>query len=302
MMTSGASADPMVALAVKASQVERHLDALPEATADATTLPDVELAPQWRGLTKGCSYLAPKGDLARPDGTVDVVFHFHAGQMSERQLRESKVRAVFVACGYGIGSGAYASAFADPGTFGWMADALLRDLRAQSRRHDLTLGHVALASWSAGFGAVGKILAVDRYYDLVDTVILLDSLHSQYVGAAKKPAQGAEQVDLKMMGSFVKFARDAAAGKKAMFVSHSSIIPPDYASSAEATAALLGAIGVPPRDREETNARGMTAYYRADAGNLHVQGFRGRGPRDHFAHLHLIGEALRSSVVPRWKR
>jgi hypothetical protein len=29
---------------------------------------------------------------------------------------------------------------------------------------------------------------------------------------------------------------------------------------------------------------------------------RGRRPRDRFAHLHLIGEALRYWLVPRWKR
>jgi len=48
--------------------------------------------------------------------------------------------------------------------------------------------------------------------------------------------------------------------------------------------------------------RSMTLIKRADAGNLHVRGFRGRGPKDHFEHLYLIGEVLRSWVAPRWKR
>jgi hypothetical protein len=302
-MTGGASAEPMVAVALSASHLE-PVDVAKQAGETLSALhatADVELDTKWRGLAAGCSYLAPKGDFVRADGTVDVVFHFHAGQMSERQLRESGLRAVFVACGYGIGSGAYSDAFNDQGRFGRMTDALLKDVGTLAHRRDVKLGNLALASWSAGFGAVGKILGVPRYYDQVDSVVLLDSLHSQYKTGKKAPLQGTEQVDLKMMASFVKFAKDAASGKKAMFVSHSSIIPPDYASSAEATTALLGAIGVPTEEREEKTARGMTMYYRADAGDLHVRGFLGRGPKDHFAHLYLVGEALRSWVVPRWK-
>jgi hypothetical protein len=44
----------------------------------------------------------------------------------------------------------------------------------------------------------------------------------------------------------------------------------------------------------------MRLSYRADAGNLHVRGYRGVGPRDHFDHLHLVGEVLRNWLVPRW--
>ncbi len=138
---------------------------------------------------------------------------------------------------------------------------------------------------------------------MVDAVILLDSLHAQYTGpVTHTAAQGEEHVDLKMIGPFVRFAKDAARGRKAMIMTHSSIIPPDYASSAEATGALLSALGVSKTEDHATNTRGMQQLYRADAGDLHVRGFRGRDPRDHFAHLYLIGEVLQSWVVPRWKR
>ncbi len=306
LTATGASAEPpaatvRVAVAVPASQVESRPDPLISDVSIPANDPDVELEAKWRGLSAGCSYLAPKSSFVKKDGSVDVVFHFHAGQMSERQMRESGMNAVFVSCGWGMGSGPYADAFVDQGRFGRMLDGLLADLGKSVQRRDLKIGHLALASWSAGFASVGKILGVQRYYDMVDSVVLLDSLHSQYKGGKKAPQQGIEKVDTKMIASFVKFARDAAAGKKAMVMTHSSIIPPDYASSAEATGALLAEIGVAQTPHEETTSRGMTMYYRADSGNLHVRGFRGRGPRDHFAHLYLIGEALRSWVVPRWK-
>jgi hypothetical protein len=282
----------------------------PTSTPTSTSTPTTDFsAPvefdKWRGVSFG-TYLAPKSDFVAQDGGVDVVFHFHAGQMAERQMKESGVNAVFVSCGYGIGSGAYADALGNPARFGRMLDELVKNLETQTGKKGLHVRHLALASWSAGFAAVSKILGVDRYYAMVDTVILNDSLHSQYLEAngqkKKTAAQGADHVDLKMMRAFVRFAKDAAAGRKTMTITHSSIVPPDYASSAEATQALLTAIEVPSSIVDEPGSRGMTLIKRADSGNLHVRGFRGRGPKDHFEHLYLIGESLRSWVVPRWKR
>ena len=260
---------------------------------------------RWKGLSYG-TYLAPKADFVAPDGGVDVVFHFHAGQMAERQLKESGANAVFVSCGFGIGSGAYADAFASPERFGRMLDELVKNVESSTGKRGLHVRHLALASWSAGFAAVGKILGVDRYYAMVDAVVLNDSLHSQYLDPKPKAsAAGATRtVDPKMIRAFIRFAKDAADGKKAMLITHSAIVPPDYASSTEATQALLTAIEVPSAALlpGEASSRGMTLTKRADAGNLHVRGFRGAGPRDHFDHLYLIGEALTSWVVPRWKR
>ena len=275
-------------------------------TVDLVSAPRIEEWQRWHGLSFG-SYLSPKSGFVTDDGGVDVVFHFHAGQMAERQMKESGVNAVFVSCGYGIGSGAYADALANPARFGRMLDELVKNLETQTGRKGLHVRHLALASWSAGFAAVGKILGVERYYAMVDTVILNDSLHSQYKDPNPKASgvstvRGADRVDLKMIRSFVRFAKDAAAGQKSMAITHSAIIPPDYASSTEATQALLTAIEVPAETTDEGGWRSMKLVKRADAGNLHVRGFRGAGPRDHFEHLYLLGEVLRSWVVPRWKR
>jgi hypothetical protein len=263
---------------------------------------------RWRGLSFG-TYLAPQSDFVTQDGGVDLVFHFHAGQMAEKQMKESGVNAVFVSCGFGMGSGSYAKAFESPLRFQRMLDEVIKNLETQTGKKGLHVRKLALTSWSAGFAAVGKILGVDRYYAMVDTVILNDSLHSQYLDPnPKTPAQGEGRVNLAMIRSFVRFAKDAVARNKSMTITHSAIVPPDYASSAEATQALLTAIEVPttitrPEDEAPSPVwRGMTLTKRADSGDLHVRGFRGRGPRDHFEHLYLIGEVLRSSVVPRWKR
>lgn len=261
---------------------------------------DVELDTKWRGFARGCSYLAPKNDIVKADGSVDVVFHFHAGMMAERDIRETGLHAVFVACGFGVGSGSYADEFVDQARFGHMLSMLTKKIAAQTDREQVHVGRLTVASWSAGFGAVSRILAVPRYYEMIDTVVLLDGLHAKYKDGDKRPAQGKERVDMHLLTSFTKFAKDAAAGKKTMVITHSAIVPPDYASVAETTAAMLDNIGIPQSNVEEHTARGMTMSTRADAGGLHVRGFRGGGPRDHFAQLHLFGEVLRSWVVPRW--
>ena len=275
------------------------------------TVPPKHVAPEltppiafdrWKGLSFG-TYLAPSADFVTADGGIDVVFHFHAGQMAERQMKESGMNAVFVSCGFGIGSGPYATAFASPERFGRMLDELVKNVETSTGKKGLHVRKLGLASWSAGFAAVSRILGVDRYYAMVDSVVLNDSLHSQYLDPnPKTAAQGADRVDPKMIRAFIRFAKDAKDAKKTMVITHSAIIPPDYPSSTEATQALLTAIEVPATEVAEPASRKMTLIKRADAGNLHVRGFKGGGPRDHFEHLYLLGEALQTWVVPRWKR
>lgn len=297
----GASAEPLASLSHGETKAKAVMpEPKPPAYLDLAT-PDVEYEDHWHGLTAGCSYLAPKS--VGESGDVDVVFHFHAGMMSEKELRASGLGAVFVACGFGLGTGPYADTFADPNRFGQMTASLVKSLEKQTGRPGLRIRKLGLVGWSAGFAAVGKILGVQRYYDMVDSVVLLDGFHSRYKDPnPKTPQQGKDRVELAPLRGFIAFAKDAVAGKKTMVLTHSSIITPDYPTAAEATGALLDAIGVPTQATDAKNASGMTLYYTADSGNLHVRGFRGGGPRDHFAHLHLVGEVLKSWVVPEWKR
>ena len=270
------------------------------AMATGATSPDVEMEEQWQGFgVSSCSYLAPKEELVAEDGGIDVIFHFHAGQMSEREMRASGVRGVFVSCGYGVGTSGYSRAFQDPSRFSSMMKRLTRTIGKKTKRDDVHVRRLALASWSAGFAAVSRILAVPEYYDTVDTVILLDSLHAQYTGG-EGPARGADLVDVKMLRHFVRFAKDAADGKKTMVITHSAIVPPDYASTSESTTALLAEVGVTATPASGKTMRSMALALEADESGLHVRGFRGMGPQDHFGHLHLIGDTLRSWLVPRW--
>jgi len=254
-----------------------------------------------------CTYLAPRDGLVARDGGFDALVHFHAGQMSAKDVRASGFRGVFVACGYGVGTTGYARAFEDPRRFGLLLKRLTQTIARRTAR-TVHVRHLALASWSAGFAAVQRILGVDAWYQATDAVVLLDSLHARYTDDGEDA-----HVDPQRLRAFVRFAADAKAGKKTMVVTHSAIRPPGYASTTEATTALAEAIGAPVSPPDETlrrtpfrsaapsaRAATMDLVRVADDRDFHVRGFRGTGPHDHFDHLHLLGDALRSWVVPRW--
>jgi hypothetical protein len=298
---------------VKHAPAAAPIVAAPEPTPAAPVAPvqgNIAFDDAWQsfGFAK-CTYLAPREAIVAEDGSVDVVVHFHAGQMSSADMRASGLRGVFVACGYGMGTTGYAHAFDDPRRFGQMLRVLTKALAKRTGRQDVHVGHLALASWSAGFAAVQRILSVDAWYRATDTVVLLDSLHARYAPPHGKHDE--KRVDPKNLSSFVRFAADARAGQKTMILTHSTIVPPGYASTTEATQTLAQAVGAnverPDDDRRRMpfpasgpRTSSMELVSVADDHGFHVRGFRGTGPHDHFDHLHLIGDALRSWVVPRW--
>lgn len=314
---SGAGATAQAVTAEKVAPPVQVAAASIETLAAPAPIPSASFeGSSWAGFgVARCSYLAPASEFIAEDGAIDVVWHFHAGQMATADMKASGLRAVFVSCGFGngFGTGAYSSAFDDPSRFTSMMKSLTRTIGFKAKR-DVHLGHLALASWSAGFAAVNRVLASEDWYEKTDAVLLFDSLHAQYIDLPEdaklktKPvaARGASHVDVTMLRRFIRFAADAAAGKKRMVITHSSIVPPDYASTAEATAALLGEVGVDTATTGSTTNAGpfglpsMVSSVVADEGNLHVRGFRGIGPHDHFDHLHLIGDVVRSWIAPGW--
>jgi hypothetical protein len=259
----------------------------------------------WRGTSFG-AFMAPAELHPDETGGYDVAFHFHAAMMAERDWKDSGLDTVVASATFGIGSSYYADAFASPQRFAQMLAEINSFLEGREKRA-LHVRHVTLVAWSAGFAAVSRILSVPAYYDKVDSVVLLDGLHAPYVGTAPESGgaseQGVDKVAVSALSNFVHFARDAIAGKKTFVITHSSIVPPDYASSTEATSALLREVGVERGPAIELSLRQaelkMTMTSAADSGDLHVRGFTGRSQSAHIDHLHLVGDVLKTYVVPR---
>jgi len=273
----------------------------PVVTATPNAPTPITFAERWRGAGFSGVYLTPKDGFVADDGGVDLAFHFNAALVAEPEWRKSNANAVVVSVAYGVGSGTYAEPFSNPGLFPYMVRSVLGEIEKSlppSQKKKLYARRITLAAWSAGFGAVGKILALPESYEKIDSVVLLDGIHAGYTGPGPHGAgEGADKVDLKMIGNLVRFAKDAALGKKTMVITHTSIIPPDYASAAETTTALLGAIGL-SRQVVDEPTEGMLLTSRVDEKGLHVRGFGGNSKGAHMKHLHLVGWAMRDFVVP----
>ncbi len=247
----------------------------------------LDVAGPWKSMAWGASYLAPD-DVVAKDGGVDVIVHFHGAQVVDEEWRSSGVDAVIVGVtlpGYGVTP--YRDMFALEGTFAAILDDAVKRVGGTHVRR------LALASWSAGYGATQDVLGTARFYAMVDTVAVFDGMHADYVEGL--PDEGDVAI-------FERFARDAVQGDKQMIVTHSAVRPPGYASTTETATMLLAAVGVPRIEEKRTNVRGMTEWYHADRAGLHVRGFRGSGPSDHMDQVHLLGDVMRTFVAPRWTR
>ena len=165
--------------------------------------------------------------------------------------------AVLVGIDLGLGSGPYETAFDAPDAFERLVKSVERAVEKKTGRAGARARRVGLSAWSAGYGAIQKILGQKYGKQKVDSVILLDGLHCGYQG------RGLNGLQIK---AFSDFAREAAAGHKLMFVSHSSIIPPGYASTTETANFLIHEVGGKPKVSRGAPRSGPNQHSGSDAG------------------------------------
>jgi hypothetical protein len=247
----------------------------------------------WSKLPNGGLIMVPRRGGVNASGEFDVVFHFHGHDPARKEWVQAMNGVVFVGMTLGIGSGVYENTFRDPAAF----ERLLKNVEAamaeKSGRKTARARRIALSSWSAGYGAVEEILRQPLGRERVDSVFLLDGLHCDYVG------EGLAKLTLE---PFVRFAHEAADGKRLMVVSHSSIIPPGYASTTETANFLINEVGGhPQRARARaSDPMGLELIQRYDQGGFHVRGYAGNAELDHCAQVGLYRDILKVHLIPRW--
>jgi hypothetical protein len=188
-----------------------------------------------------------------------------------------------IAVQLGSGSAVYGRRFADPKAFA----ELLSEAEAKA---GVRFAPVTLTAWSAGYGSVRAILQQPENFGRVQSVILLDAMHAGY--ADDKPAGTARQLIDRDLEVFAEFAREAAAGRKQMVVTHSEVFPATFASTTETADWLLGRLGL---TRTPTVAWGpvrMQQLSEAKQGRFRLLGFAGNSAPDHVDHLHALPEVL----------
>jgi hypothetical protein len=250
---------------------------------------------KWKQVAPMAHLLVPKHLTLDSEGGFDVMFHFHGREPIRKEWVQAMDDAVLIAVDVGIASSSYSEAFKDPRTFGEVLRATEAELNERAKRDDARVRHVAVSAWSAGYGAVQRLLDQPYPLEVIDSVVLLDGLHSGYVD---------HSLDLGRMAPFARFAERAARDEVFMFVSHSSIITPGYASTTETAQYLVWRLGGKPQPSTSTLAdpMGLERITSFSKGNFHVRGFRGNGAADHCAHLGLMRDVLRVHINPRRDR
>ncbi len=246
-----------------------------------------------RGPSIGQMVMPGRGGVTK-DGKFDVVFHFHGHDPMRREWVQVADGAVLVGITLGIGSGVYEQTFADPKVFKELVASVEAEVAKVRGIKSAKVRKVGLSAWSAGYGAVKSILRSDYGKDLADSVILLDGLHASY-----NPDGTLDELSL---GPFMAYAKRAKAGKRFMYVSHSSIIPPDYASTTETVNFLIHELGGRPKAQKprKGDPMGLELNSKFDVGNFHARGFDGNDKMDHCAHIGLMRDVVKSFLKKRW--
>jgi hypothetical protein len=291
---------------------------------------DVLVAPQvfsrWVGSTPPLSirhegYASIRGgvlftpDTFKPTGSsYDLVVHFHGNTQLVRESAEvAGLNAAVAVINLGIGSGPYEDAYAQPG----MYEALLADIERALAQRGLPsprLRRVALSSWSAGYGAVSKILELHRSIDTLDAILVTDGIHCGFL------PEGPDGLNHLQLAAFARSAQLAAAGEILFTITHSEIDPITYASSTATANYLLDVATersverVPSREapphlqlRAAEGAvskkleKHMVPTTEAAVGSFHIRGFRGNTPEHHMAHLLQSAATVFPELAERWR-
>lgn len=219
----------------------------------------------------------------KAEGKVPLVVHFHGAPWLVEVAAARHGKTAVLSVQLGAGSGVYAKAFADPQRFGKL-------LKEAEDRVGVTFEPVTLSAWSAGYGAVREILKVPEAYDRVRCVLLLDGLHTGYVGG--KPGPRESKLETDGLEVFVKFARDAADGKKRMIVTHTEIFPGTFASTTETADHLLKELGLRRTAVLKWGPMGTQQLSEAKKGKFLLCGYAGNSAPDHVDQLHALPEFL----------
>ena len=252
---------------------------------------------QLRGTLR--SFVGPSGksvellvpNVSSPRDSLDLVVHFHgAAWLPQQAVAGLGGDIVAAVVNLGAGSGTYHRAFEDPAVFDSLLVGVTREVSSVLGRR-ARIGHVTLAGFSAGHGAIRAILREPRHFARIDVVLLLDGMHTSYIPEGTVVAAGGA-LDTTNLVAFAAFARAAIRGEKRFLVTHSEIFPGTFASTTETADWLLRALGLQRTPVLQWGPRGMQQVSEVRAGRFELLGFAGNSAPDHVDHLHAMPEFL----------
>lgn len=223
--------------------------------------------------------------------TVHLVIHFHgASFIPETAVARLGRDYISATVNVGAGSGIYDRTFADPTVYDSLLAVITREASAAAT-HAVTVSRITLVGFSAGHGAIRAILRDARHFDAVQSVLLLDGLHTSYVPEGTVVEKGGA-LDERNLEVFVRYAQAAMKGEKRFLVTHSEIFPGTFASTTETTDYLIRTLGLRRTPVLRWGPGGMQQLSEVRKERFEIMGFAGNSGPDHIDQFHAMPDLL----------
>lgn len=245
----------------------------------------------------GAKLFVPSGYVS-PGGVVNVVLHLSG--------KSADIEPGFVTLGWpavliefdrGKGlSEQYARPFSDPALFPRLLDRAMAEVRKWKLADEPRLGWVVVSSFGAGYGGVRALLREPQHFDRIAAITLIDSI---YAGRERIPGEPPGPIIPEHMAEFVRFVREATAGRKSMLVTHTAHTSDSSAAPFWTSSYLIEALSgrAQPFD-SKWKKHGLRTTRRFQQGKILILGFTGVTGDDRIKHLRAIGSLW--SVLPDW--
>jgi len=250
-------------------------------------------------IIKGGVLRLPRG-FRTVNGRFDLLVHFHGSpDVLGPAMEKLDMGAALLTVNLGIGSAAYEWPYIYEGALPAMianVEAAVRDTKIAGASPEPRVQRVGLSSWSAGYGAVYRIIAQPTAAARIDAILLEDSLHAAY------KTRKTREIDDVKMGPFVEFAATAMAGKKLFVMTHSAVPTDGFASTSETALYLTDALGLEVQPADAIRGKGMHEVGRVARGSFALTAFTGHNEAAHCDHLLQVGETLLLRLATRWRK
>jgi len=222
-------------------------------------------------------------DKANESGPMDLLIHFHGSSyVPKHAVYDSNHPLLLAVVNLGSGSSVYENAFQNKSTFPKLVE-MIYQTASEKKAAKIKPSWIYLSSFSAGYGAVRAILK--NHQPMVDGIVLLDGLHTDYIPPRCVLSQGGKLNDEKLR-DFIQYARLAMDNKKKFLITHSEIFPGTYASTTETADFLIRFLHLQRHLVLKWGPVGMQMLTETQAGGLTILGFAGNSAPDHIDHFH----------------
>lgn len=240
-------------------------------------------------LTLGRLFVPEKLDQELSKTAVPLVIAFHCGDWIPEVAAAGLARPLpCVTMQLGSGSGRYAKPFTDDPKL--LATILKESEKALNR----PISSLVLVGWSAGYGAIRELIKNPEYETKIASVLLLDGLHTGYVGG--KPGPLESKLEEPQLEPFLAYARKAVKGEKRLHYLHTEIFPGTFASTTETADWLINQLHLKRTPVLKWGPMKTQQLAETVAGKLRIDAFAGNSAPDHVDLLHAMPDLLPGMV------